>query len=159
MDGIAAIIRAGAKNLIRLDAARVDIAKGFWSDLDLSLDAFLEAKRFRDAVIHANIYDEPRGIAWQYASQNTVYEVILTVDVLRWLAGTCLILASELREWKKVLEAESKLMENYAADDQVKSPLVQAVLDGVAQAQSYRPHRQSLGPAPKFPQRLTNPPV
>jgi hypothetical protein len=47
MDGIAAIVRAAAKNLIRLDAKRLDVARGLWNDLDISLDAFLEAKRFR----------------------------------------------------------------------------------------------------------------
>jgi hypothetical protein len=37
MDGIAAIIREAAKNLVRLDAARVQQAIGYWRDLDLSL--------------------------------------------------------------------------------------------------------------------------
>jgi hypothetical protein len=154
MDGIAAIIRAGAKNLIRLDAARVEMAKGFWADLDLSLDAFLEAKRFRDGVIHANIFDMDTAIGTQYASQNTTHDVLLTVSALKWLTDTCVVLAEELRAWEKVLEAGSILMTNYGVAGPVRSPLEQVVLAAAVQARSHRSRRESLRPKPKFPEPL-----
>lgn len=151
MDGIAAIIRAAAKNLIRLDAARVEIAMGFWSDLDLSLDAFLEAKRFRDGVVHANIFDMDKAIGTQYVSQGRINDVLLTVEALKWLTDTCIIIAEELRAWERALEAGSILMANYGAADQARSPLEEAVRVAAVQACSYRTRRESLRAKPKSP--------
>jgi hypothetical protein len=151
MEGIAAIIRMAAKNLIRLDAARVQMAIGFWKDLDLTLDAFLEVKRFRDGVLHANIFDVHTAVGTMYASQDSTHDVLLTVEALKWLTDTCIVIAEELRAWENALEAGSILMHNYSAAGPERAPLEQAVLDAVVLAKSYRPRRQSLGPAPKVP--------
>lgn len=158
MDGIAAIIRAAGKNLIRLDAARVQMAIGLWGDLDQSLSAFLEAKRFRDGVIHANIWDAQTAIATQHASQGRLQEVLLTTEALDWLTKTCIIVAEELRAWYGVLAAGSILMVNYGLAGPERAPLEQAVLDATVPALSCRPRRQSLGPAPKFPPPPALPP-
>ena len=157
MDGIVAIVRWAAKNLVRLDADRVEVAKGFWKDLDLSLNAFLEAKKFRDGVIHANIFDATTAIANQHASQHATYDVLLTVEALDWLTQTCIILADELRAWKKVLEAGSILMASYEFPGPDRPPLEQTVLDAATLALKHRPRRTYLGPAPKFPRALMDP--
>ena len=155
MDGIAAIIRAGAKNLIRLDKARVDAAKKLWRDLDLTLDAFLQAKGLRDAVIHANIFDVDKAIGTQYGRQEARRDVLLTTEALTWLSDTCLILHEELEDWRKVLEAGSTLFAHARASDEVRAPFVQAVIDATAPALAHRTRRQSLGPMPKFPPEPT----
>lgn len=154
MEGIAAIIRAAAKNLIRLEPAQVETAKSFWADLDLSLDAFLEAKTYRDGVIHAVIFDVTTATGVQYARQDSANEVLLTTEALRWLTDTCIILAAELRDWRKVLEAGSIFTMSYEAPDPVRLPLAQSVLTCAAQARVHRTHRTSLPPKPKFPEPL-----
>ena len=119
-------------------------------DLGLSLDAFLEAKRFRDGVIHANIFDEETAIGHQRA-RDTLYEVLLHRDALQWLTNTCLILSDELRAWRTVLVAGWRFTLLRGVDNQERSRLAEAVLISAALARKHRPRRVSLGPVPKFP--------
>jgi hypothetical protein len=108
-------------------------------------------KKWRDAVIHARMFDIESSVARVYERQGRVAEVLLALDALKGLYKRLELMRLELDALRGALYRRARITRGELASPH-KERLEQEILTLWSQAQSHRSERQSLPPMPEFPE-------
>lgn len=115
-------------------------------------------KKWRDAVIHAQVLDARSGVGKVTERKGKVSEVLLSLDALTGFYMRLDLMRIELTALRGILSRKQELALQelrefeFELDDQDKEQLEQGIQDDWAQARSHRTQRQSLPPIPEFPE-------
>jgi hypothetical protein len=115
-------------------------------------------KKWRDAVIHAQVLDAPKSVGKVNERQGRVSEVLLSLEALKGLFARLDFMRIELRALKDALSKKITLMHertrewDYVLCDQDKARLESKIQHDWFQAQSHQIQRLSLPPIPEFPE-------
>ncbi|MEJ0062594.1 MAG: hypothetical protein WDO70_05185 [Alphaproteobacteria bacterium] len=118
-----------------------------------SLDAILEFKKYRDAVVHARVLDSAHGIGELIRKQGKQEEVLLTVEALTGLYDRLALLREELVLAFLIFRTiyRSAPLDSSRDDRPNKQSLAQAIQAYTAQFLPHQQARLSLPPLPSFP--------
>ncbi|MCH8615765.1 hypothetical protein LZ016_06580 [Sphingomonas sp. SM33] len=114
---------------------------------------FMMLKRWRDAVIHARLFDFRTGVARVPERQGRTSEVLLSLEALEGLYNRLVALKNELWSLWEILERRSRLTRG-GISDQHRERLERENSGAWAQAHERREYRLSLPPMPSFPEDI-----
>ena len=146
IDGKVEIIR-------RVFSEHFQIDQPAYDRIDLTLSAFLEFKKYRDAIAHARIVDRGSNIGEVTKQRGSVEQVLLSMDALSGLYDRLVLMRDELLQISGIIEAlhVTVVARWRRAVDQERRLLVEAVQEHLARLLRCQKDRQSLKPLPKFP--------
>jgi hypothetical protein len=148
MDGKIEILRKRAtQSKILNDDARAVIK--------LSLDAVMEYKGYRDAIVHSVPFDVDKGIAQRIGSRADVSQILLTIDALTAFYERLTLLLKELQEidllFRLADEVGAKAVYRRENVDPLERRRTRDVPIQTVRAREHQKMRLSLPPLPEFP--------
>jgi hypothetical protein len=142
-EGLVAIVREAALALRLPDDTNEVVIR--------ALEAFMELKNYRDAVIHAKMANSLFGIGeTQVKRGSRPDDVLLTVAALDNLYNRLSILDFELFLLEHIMMDAMVLNDISSPDDPKKQLLEQSIRAGTVQCQDHQRSRLALPPFPKF---------
>lgn len=155
LEGQIAIIREAMKLHSRMGLIDDEAA----SHIGKSLNAVVDYKKYRDAVIHARVLDSEHGIGELIRRQGKQEEVLLTVEALDALYNRLTLLRDELVLAFLIFQTIYRSQpSNVSGGGQTnKQSLAQAIQAYMVQYRLHQQDRQSLPPLPEFPDLPPNP--
>jgi hypothetical protein len=144
MDGKLALVKLSAKHYGFDEAEMSDLCQ------TLGANGFERLKEWRDAVIHARMFDVASGVAHTHARKGKHYEVLLSKPALEALYKRMDAMRSELGELHAILRRKGRLTRG-ASDDQHKERLESENRASWTRYQEHLRRRLSLPPMPEFP--------
>jgi hypothetical protein len=121
-----------------------------YETIDITLGGLQEYKRYRDAVIHAQVLDAPTGVGWLIQRRGKHEQVMLSMKALVGLYKRLRIIHFELSFlWDFANEFIGwDSLNNPNAN---KQPNEQSIRDLLSQLRKHQKRRLSLRPLPAFP--------
>ena len=110
---------------------------------------FMLVKQYRDAVVHARLFDAGTSVAKVNERRGKRAEVLLSVEALSGLLQRMEIMANEISELLPIISSRHLLMA--ATDDHKRSRILECIQDAMARYHQYRSQRLALAPLPEFP--------
>jgi len=144
IDGKIAIVKKGANELGLSDAIRLFLAE------TLGEGGFSLFKKYRDAVIHARIFNKEESIGELVESKGKHIEVLLSKAALDGLYTHLEAIRRELSTLL-VLLSEASYLKQEGLNDQEKAQHEAKIQEYFVRARSHRTQRLSLPPIPEFP--------
>lgn len=143
----------GLCELIKLGVAALGFDDDFKKEVELTIgsDGFSQLKSWRDAVMHAKLFDMSTAVGIASARRGKLNYVLLTEDALEGLYHRLFSVADEINEIREVVSNYKILKSDCSSDDQHREQLERAIRDGRARVRSHRSHRRSLPPMPTLP--------
>jgi hypothetical protein len=118
----------------------------------LKEQGFSHLKPYRDAVIHARIYDAASGVARVPPKHGKRLDILLTVPALKWLTEQFEILSQEMKALLDAFEYAGRLSRVPKPSGQHRARLEESLQESMARCRTHRTARLSLKPPPKFPE-------
>lgn len=115
--------------------------------------AFSTFKELRNAVIHSRVFDSWNAIGHRFTPKGQLQEVLISAAALEWLYQQLLALCFELRCLLAVFDLvrTTEIAEKRGLIRPGQVDPIPEVRDWLARMDKTRSDRESLGPAPQFP--------
>jgi hypothetical protein len=135
-----------------------EIDQTIFALMDMTLDAVVECKKYRDGVVHAHVLDAPAGIGGLVQRRAREEIVLLTVPALKGLYDRLALLRNEIIPAHMILSGLARYLRfNPSPDDALRRRVEAEAQEYVVQLQLHQNQRRSLPPLPQFP-RLSQAP-
>jgi hypothetical protein len=118
------------------------------ADINATLSAAEEHKRYRDSVIHARPLTSDSAVAPANANRGTTYETIVTVEALNALYDRVISIYHEMIEVTYIVMLYAAIPD---VEGSVRQPYEDTARSCVAQLRHYQYLRSHLPPLPEFP--------
>lgn len=153
LDGKFEIIKKGARLVPLFNEEQCNL-------IAATIGSIAEHKKYRDAVIHARLFNPDSDIAGTTKRKGKSYEVLISEDALRALYDRLRILSDEIIAVWRLLEGFNFVALDFESGDYDLDKLLASpeLRDGFAQLQQHQNRRLSLPPLPRFPDQDTTPP-
>ena len=146
-DGIVELIRISAQTRLQMPPELFEL-------LDNSLAGAKEYKGYRDAIIHAQVYEATLGIGITYQRRGKVIEVLLSQEALDGLYDRLVLLRDELMRMLQLAFSISLYLLEKPHNERPDLPKLlsgQGAQTQIARCREHQTARRSLPPLPKFP--------
>lgn len=128
----------------------------FIDDYRNSIGAFGDCKKYRDSVLHSQIYNSSPTIGklFGYEGEESASHVLMTIDALERMYRELVLVRQELETVERLCSLIRPSVIAYDVSGQPKLPPEPEAQECVLKFRILEKSRKSLGPRPKFPDQL-----
>lgn len=152
-DGIVEVIRIAARTRLRMTPDALEI-------LSNSLGDAKEYKSYRDAIIHAQVYNATLGVGITYQRRGRVIQVLLSEQALDGLYDRLVLMRDELMRMLQLAFSIGLYLRQLPITEEPDVPQLlsgQGAQSLIARSREHQNARRSLPPLPKFPEEALAP--
>lgn len=145
IDGVVHIVLAATKNLTISQEAKAAF------DNALNAEGFTQLKTYRDAVVHARLFNATPAIGRIPGRQNKPQDVLLTEDALARCYLKLAALKDEMFSLYMLAASAVNLRYDLIKGDQLTQILESNIRVALTEALQHQARRRSVPPIPRFP--------